>query len=66
MEAKVKVTFPPHVRAVQGISNSYEWSIIVETKFNPRQNSGALKLKTSSGQPLNAQYVFLRSLPEAA
>jgi DNA-binding transcriptional regulator YiaG len=64
--AKVKVTFPPNVKAVQGISNPYEWSIIVETKFDPRQNSGTLKLKTSLGQPLDARYVFLRSLPEAA
>jgi hypothetical protein len=66
VEVKVKVTYPPNVRAVQGIANPYEWSIIVETKFDPRQNSGALKLKTSLGQPLSAQYVFLRSLPEAA
>jgi hypothetical protein len=66
VEAKVKVTYPPNVRAVQGISNPYEWSIIVETKFDPRQNSGTLTLKTSLGQPLSAQYVFLRSLPEAA
>ena len=66
VDVKVKVTYPPNVRAVQGIANPYEWSIIVETKFDPRQNSGALNLKTSLGQPLAAQYVFLRSLPEAA
>jgi hypothetical protein len=66
VEAKIKVTFPPMVRAVQGIVNPYEWSIFVETKFDPRQDSGALALKTSLGQPLTAQYVFLRSLPEAA
>jgi hypothetical protein len=64
--AKVKVTFPPNVKAVQGISNPYEWSIIVETEFDPKQNSGTLTLRTSLGQPLDAQYVFLRSLPEAA
>jgi hypothetical protein len=62
----LKVTFPPNVRAVQGISNPYEWSIDVTTKFDPRQKSGALTLTTSLGQPLSAQYVFLRSLPEAA
>jgi len=66
VDVKVKVTFPPNVRAVQGISNPYEWSIDVTTKFDPRQNSGNLKLTTSLGQPLSAQYVFLRSLPEAA
>jgi len=66
VDVKVKVTYPPNVRAVQGISNPYEWSIHVETKFDPRKNSGNLKLTTSLGKPLNAQYVFLRSLPEAA
>jgi Helix-turn-helix len=66
VDVKIKVTFPPNVKAVQGIVNPYEWSIVVETKFDPRQDSGALTLKTSLGQPLSAQYVFLRSLPEAA
>ena len=66
VDVKVKVTYPPNVRAVQGISNPYEWSIYVETKFDPRKNSGSLKLATSLGKPLSAQYVFLRSLPEAA
>jgi hypothetical protein len=66
VDVKAKVTFPPNVRAVQGISNPYEWSIDITTKFDPRQNSGTLKLATSLGKPLSAQYVFLRSLPEAA
>jgi len=62
----IKVTFPPNVRAVQGISNPYEWSIDVAATFNPRQDSGPLALKTSLGKPLSARFVFLRSLPEAA
>jgi hypothetical protein len=66
VDVKVKVTFPPNIRAVQGISNPYEWSIDVTTKFDPRQNTGNLKLMTTLGKPLSAQYVFLRSLPEAA
>lgn len=65
-DVKIKVTYPPNVRAVQGISNPYEWSIDVTAKFDPRQNSGTLKLMTSLGKPVSAQYVFLRSLPEAA
>jgi hypothetical protein len=65
-EVNVKVTYPPNVRAVQGISNPYEWSIDVTTTFDPSRNTGALSLKTSLGNPLSAQYVFLRSLPEAA
>jgi hypothetical protein len=64
-DVKAKITFPPNVRAVQGISNPYEWSFDITAKFDPKQNSGKLALKTSLGKPLNAQYVFLRTLPEA-
>jgi hypothetical protein len=65
-DVKVKITFPPNVKAVFGISNPYEWAFDVTTTFDPRSNSGALAVQTSLGQPVNAQYVFLRSLPEAA
>ncbi|MGH8132513.1 MAG: helix-turn-helix domain-containing protein [Steroidobacteraceae bacterium] len=65
-DVKVKVTFPPNVVAVFGISNPYEWAFDVTTSFNPKVNSGPLPLKTSIGRPLNAQYVFLRPLPDAA
>lgn len=65
-DVKIKVTFPPNVRAVFGISNPYEWSIDVTTTFNPKQNSGALAVKTSLGQPIDAQYAFLRDLPDSA
>lgn len=63
---RIKVTYPPNVVAVQGISNPYEWSIDVSTTFDPRQNSGGVVLKNSLGKPLSARYVFLRSLPDAA
>lgn len=65
-KVKIKITFPANVRAVFGIANPYEWSIDVTTAFNPLQNSGALTVQTSIGKPIRAQYVFLRSLPEAA
>jgi hypothetical protein len=65
-DVKIKVTFPPNVQAVFGISNPYEWAFDVTTIFNPNQNSGALSVKTSIGKPINAKYIFLRSLPEAA
>jgi T3SS negative regulator,GrlR len=65
-DVKVKITFPPHVKSVFGISNPYEWAFDVTTTFNPRQNAGTLEVHTSIGQSLEAQYVFLRSLPEAA
>jgi len=63
---KIKVTFPPNVRAVFGIVNPYEWSFDVTAKFNPKQNAGQLAVKTSIGKALSARYVFLRDLPEAA
>ena len=62
----LKVTFPPNVVSVFGISNPYEWSIDVTTCFNPKYNSGALPVKTSLGKSLKAQYNFLRDLPDAA
>jgi len=62
----IKVTFPPNVRSVFGVSNPYEWAFDVTTTFDPRQNSGPLEVKTSLGAPIKAQYVFLRSLPENA
>ncbi len=65
-DVKVKVTFPPNVRAVFGTTNPYEWAFDITTKFNPKQNSGPLTVRTSLGQPITAQYIFLRSLPEAA
>jgi hypothetical protein len=66
VNVKVKVTFPPNVKAVFGISNPYEWALYVTTAFNPKQDSGPLAVETSLGKPINAQYVFLRALPEAA
>ena len=65
-DVKIKVTFPPNVRAVFGISNPYEWAFDITTSFNPKQNSGPLTVRSSVGQPINAQFVFLRTLPEAA
>jgi len=65
-DVKLKITFPPNVRAVFGTSNPYEWAFDVTTTFNPKQNSGSLTVRTSIGQSIAAQYVFLRSLPEAA
>jgi hypothetical protein len=64
--ARIKVTFPPYVVAVFGISNPYEWALDVTTSFDPRVDSGQLTAITSLGHPLNAQYRFLRALPDAA
>jgi hypothetical protein len=65
VDVKLKVTFPPHVVSIFGISNPYEWAFDATTSFDPRVNSGPLAMKPSIGHPLNAQYVYLRALPEA-
>jgi hypothetical protein len=66
VEVKLKVTFPPNVRSVFGTSNPYEWTFDVRTRFNPKQDFGEVTLTTSIGQPIKAQYKYLRGLPEAA
>jgi transcriptional regulator with XRE-family HTH domain len=63
---KMKITFPPNIPSVFGISNPYEWAFDLTTSFNPRQNSGQLSLMTSIGKSISAQFAFLRSLPDAA
>lgn len=65
-DVRLKVTFPPNVVAVFGISNPYEWAIYVTTSFDPKVDSGQLDVKPSIGQPLTAQYFYLRALPDAA
>lgn len=65
-EVKIKVTFPPNVVSVFGVSNPYEWAFDVTTSLDPKLNSGPLDVRTSIGQPLSAQYIYLRALPDAA
>lgn len=60
----IKVRFPPNVVSVIGISNPYEWAIDVSTVLDPKQNAGTLDVRTSVGQPIKAQYKFLRGLPD--
>jgi hypothetical protein len=64
--AKLKVTFPPKVVTVFGIANPYEWALDVTTSFDPKVDSGPLAITTSLGQPLDAEYRYLRALPDAA
>jgi len=64
-EVQVKVTYPPNVEAVFGVTNPYEWSIDVMASFNPRLNSGPVNVRTSIGQQVKANYRYLRPLPEA-
>jgi hypothetical protein len=66
VDANVKVTMPPNVRAVFGTVNNYEWAFNVTTSFDPKRDSGSLQVRTSIGASLAASYKFLRTLPEAA
>jgi len=60
----LKVRFPPNVLSVFGIRNPYEWAVDVNTVIDPKQNAGSVIVKTSLGHQLNAQYKYLRALPE--
>lgn len=66
VDVTLKVTFPPNVPSVLGIVNPYEWSIDVTTSFNPKHEGGQLAVANSLGQPLRAQFTYMRALPEAA
>ncbi|MFZ0607656.1 MAG: hypothetical protein WAM75_08275 [Xanthobacteraceae bacterium] len=63
-ELRLKVTFPPNVQAVFGPSHPYEWSIDLTTNLNPHADSGQVSLTTPLGPRINANYRFLRTLPE--
>ena len=65
-DVNLKITFPPNVQAVFGVCNPYEWAFDVSTSIDTRKDKGALKVKTSIGEHIDADYVFLRSLPDAA
>jgi hypothetical protein len=66
VDIKVKVAFPPNVVAVFGISNPYEWSLDITASFDPKANTGEFAVQTPIGKPLQAQYAYLRPLPDAA
>jgi hypothetical protein len=63
-DLRLKVTFPPGVRAVFGVSHPYEWSIDVATTLDPRNESGVLMLATPVGPQIQASYQYLRPLPD--
>ena len=51
-DVKMKITFPPNVRAVFGVSNPYEWSFDITNRLDPKRLSGQLAVKTSMGQTI--------------
>lgn len=62
----LKVTFGPGVESVFGVVNPYEWAIDVFTTMDPKLDSGKLTVRTSIGRELEAQFQYLRPLPQAA
>jgi predicted transcriptional regulator len=64
-ELRLKLTFAPNAPAVFGITNPYEWSIDVAAKIDPRLDSGQTRIATPVGPQIDAQYRYLRALPEA-
>jgi len=65
-EVTLKVTMPANVPSVFGITNPFEWAIDVTASLNPNLDSGRLLVKSSLGPTLQAQYKYLRSLPDAS
>lgn len=65
-DATLKITFPPNVESVFGLSNPYEWSFDLSAQFNPNANSGTIAVRTSLGVNIAAKFVYLRALPMAA
>lgn len=65
VDIAMKVTFPAHGVSVFGISNPYEWAIDVTTNLSTTQSTGHLKVKTSLGSSISAQFEYLRPLPSA-
>jgi hypothetical protein len=64
-EVTLKVTMPANTMSVFGISNPYEWAIDVTAAIDPKLDSGHVAVKSSLGPSLQAQYKFLRGLPDA-
>lgn len=64
--AKLKVTYPPNVETIFGISNPYEWAIDVDAFFNPNADQGKIIVQTSIGDEVEASFKFLRAMPAEA
>jgi transcriptional regulator with XRE-family HTH domain len=66
VDVNLKVTFPPNGMSVFGIAHPYEWAIEVRTVIDPSKDAAPIKVTTNLGRGVDAQYHFLRDLPDAA
>ena len=66
VSVELKITFPPNVESVFGVTNPYEWAFDVAATFNPNSDFGKVAVKTSLGADIDAQFMYLRTLPAAA
>jgi hypothetical protein len=66
VDATVKVTYPPGVVSVFGVSNPYSWAIDFNLKLDPTVDVGRVALKTPTNHVIDVEYRFMRALPQAA
>jgi Helix-turn-helix len=64
-QVRLKVTMPPNVQAVFGPIHPYEWSIDITGTLDPTVETGYTEFRTPLGPTIEAQYQFLRGLPES-
>lgn len=63
-KVRLKVTFPPNVQTVFGPLHPFEWSIDISGDLDPRVQKGYTAFTTPFGPRIQAQYQFLRPLPD--
>lgn len=63
-ELRLKLTFPPNMPAVFGMSHPFEWSVDATAKIDPHKDEGQTRITTAIGPHIDARYRFIRSLPE--
>lgn len=66
VDVSLRVEMPAGVESVVGMIQRFDWILEVFTEFDPAKDCGELRVRTNLGEPINANYQYLRSLPVAA
>ncbi len=66
VDATIRVEMPGGVPSVVGIQQPFDWILEVSAEMNPDLDEGHISAQTNLGQPINAYYRFIRTLPQAA